>query len=225
MTKLLTKKEVVACQFSSWYQDFRNLNSDDEKNGHNNITMKSIIIPLPKEFIDYLLTDGVNLPIGATKLSSCAPTDKKEEDGWSSDEEAIGNDHDDDDSSCDVEPQKVFHFPELNEQVTNAIEKLGGSVLPKLNWSSPKDATWVNEGTMKCQTPGDVYLLLKSSDFVMYDITHAMDDTKIEEGEVETKNHQGYELVLRKWCNLYASMEFRGFVNNHHLGMDLVYFV
>ena len=219
---LPTKKEVVACRFSSWYHDFRNLNCDDTKNAyilHNNITMKSIIIPLPKEFIDYLLTDGVNLPIGATKLSSCAPPDKKEDDGWSSDDEAVENN--DDDSSCDFEPPKVFHFPELNEQVTNAIERLGGSVLPKLNWSSPKDATWVNEGTLKCQTPGDVYLLLKSSDFVMYDITHAMDDTKIEEGEEESNTHQGYELVLRKWCNLYASMEFRGFVSNHQLGMNL----
>jgi len=215
------KNEVLACRFSSWYSDFRNINPNTYKianNGtvYNNVTMKSIIIPLPDVFvIDYLSSDGVRLPIGATKLSSCAPPDHNNEyEEWSSEDEE--NDSKGSDESESIEQ---FHFPKLNEQITKAIDKLGGSSLPKLNWSSPKDAKWVNEGTLKCQTAGDVYLLLKSSDFIMYDVHHAMNDIRIEEdlGCETTSMESKYELVLRKWCNLYDSMEFRCFVSNHQL--------
>jgi hypothetical protein len=61
-------------------------------------------------------------------------------------------------------------FPELEAALTAAIEALGGAVCPKLNWSVPRDAAWVNGGTLRCETPGDVMLLLKSSDFVQHDL-------------------------------------------------------
>lgn len=32
----------------------------------------------------------------------------------------------------------VPSFPELQEQIRDAIEELGGTVFPKLNWSSPR---------------------------------------------------------------------------------------
>lgn len=168
------------------------------------MTIKSIVLQnLPVDFIDFLLSDGVRLPLGATKLSSCAPNESQDEDVWSSSSEC------DEQDDCDAaSPPKQFSFPELNSQIEEAIQQLGGSVIPKLNWSSPKDATWVNNGTLKCKTPGDVYLLLKSSDFCMHDVLHAVEDT----GKVN------YELVLRKWCNLHPSMEFRCFVWNHKLG-------
>ena len=61
-------------------------------------------------------------------------------------------------------------FPELEAALTAAIEALGGAVCPKLNWSVPRDAEWVNGGTLRCETAGDVMLLLKSSDFVQHDL-------------------------------------------------------
>jgi len=163
----------------------------------SNITIKSRIIEkLSKEFSEYLKSDGVRLPKEATKVSSCAPSANTEsDDEWGSDED-------------DVEQDEIS-FPEMTQSIETAIHELGGSVIPKLNWSSPKDATWINGGTLKCQYPGDVYLLLKSSDFVMHDLLTI--------GKNQENNVSDCHLVLRKWCNLHASMEFRCFVYNTNL--------
>jgi hypothetical protein len=66
---------------------------------------------------------------------------------------------------------------------------------------------------MECRTPNDIYLLLKSSDFVTHDLAHAFDDT---EDSPETP-HIPYHLVLRKWIMLNPSVEFRCFVRNRTL--------
>ena len=42
------------------------------------------------------------------------------------------------DGESDEENEPVPSFPELTQQISSAIESLGGSVLPKLNWSSPR---------------------------------------------------------------------------------------
>jgi hypothetical protein len=106
----------------------------------------------------------------------------------------------------------TFHFPKLNQQIQQAIVDLGGGggVVPKLNWSSPRDAVWINGYSLQCRTVGDVYLLLKSSDFVLHDVLYAFDDV----AEVDDNHDDApeLELVLRKWCNLHPSMEFRCFV-------------
>ena len=105
------------------------------------------------------------------------------------------------------------------------IEELGGKVAPKLNWSAPKDATWIAAtNSMECRTPNDIYLLLKSSDFVTHDLQHAFDDTVEDD---HAKDKQGnpsadpdtipYHLVLRKWLTLNPSVEFRCFVRNRRL--------
>lgn len=40
-----------------------------------------------------------------------------------------------------------------------------------------QDAAWMLPGqNLKCQTPADVYLLLKSSDFISHDLDHAFED-------------------------------------------------
>lgn len=259
----LTLKELIACQFSSWYPTFRNLNkqhfkevgsittktsprknnadsaeskSNPNLHKYNNVTIRSVIIkPLPKEFIEYLESDGITLPLGAENLSSFLPDINHNDDGdWSSDDEAGKVDDDDDDNdrqgrrTGNEKPERIeqhqnhkqYHFPELNEKIKNALDTLGPSI-PKLNWSSPKDVTWLNAETLQCSTVGDVYLLLKSSDFCMFDITHALDGVQMDDDE-STDDNQGlsieYELVLRKWSNLHASMEFRCFVSNRNLG-------
>lgn len=86
---------------------------------------------------------------------------------------------------------------------------------------------------MKCKTPGDVYLLLKSSDFCTHDALYeSLKDCRdyAIEGNVDVDIGVGVgvgveggveypplQLVLRKWCNLNPSMEFRCFVRNHEL--------
>jgi hypothetical protein len=91
--------------------------------------------------------------------------------------------------------------------------------MPKLNWSSPKDATWMNANSMDCRTPNDIYLLLKSSDFITHDLEHAFDDTVDGEGaEAELTNATiPYHLVLRKAFEMNPSVEFRCFVRNRKL--------
>lgn len=244
--------QLKACQFSSWYSTFRNL----ERNGdtsrrypHNNVTIRSIIIkPLPPDFIEYLQADGVSLPVGAGKVSSFLPdVDKKGNgDDWSSDDD----NHDGSDvnesgegleKECVIEgveggrskngsKKREYCFPDLNEKIKHALDALGPSI-PKLNWSCPKDVTWINGGSLKCSTVGDVYLLLQSSDFCMFDLMHALDgvdmdcntDIDIGDGDGEKTcfdtriNNIEFELVLRKWSNLHPSMEFRCFVSNHQL--------
>lgn len=227
-----TVEEVLACQFSSWYPTFSKIvpldTTTTDGDGENdslptpsltrkNVTIPSVIVgdlPMP-EFRDYLLSDGVKLPRGANKLSSCAGAsntmdEEEEEDG-------------DDDS-------QTFHFSHLNTQIEETIRdkfSSAGGILPKLNWSAPRDATWINEGTMRCKTPGDVYLLLKSSDFCTHDVLYeslkdCRDYTGIDGGEgdvplEEHLQHPPLQLILRKWCNLSPSMEFRCFVRNHEL--------
>ena len=238
-----TFNQLRACQLSSWYPTFRNLHKlgdvDNKGEGkriypYNNVTIRSIIIkPLPQSFIEYLQSDGIILPKGAEKVSSFLP-DIDDGGGynnneWSSDEEegeedeqdvAERNDERKDDHDHPKKSKKKnkkahYYFPELNEQITNALEQLGPSI-PKLNWSSPKDVTWINGESMKCCTVGDVYLLLQSSDFCMFDIAHALDEVEIDDDNYDKTLE--YELVLRKWSNLHPSMEFRCFVSNHELG-------
>ena len=233
-----TFDDIVACQFSNWYSIFSNL---PEGSKRKNVTIPSIILSsLPDQFLDYLLSDGVLLPQDATQLSSLAAFPERnngddDSDAWSSadgkdnnhgGEKTYGNnnnDDDDDDDDLDSSheipgnPQQ-FSFPDLNQQILRAINDLGGSVMPKLNWSSPRDATWVHGGSLKCQTPGDVYLLLKSSDFCLHDILHAFDDSTSATTESSIQpTRPPTQLVLRKWCNLYPSMEFRCFVRQDEL--------
>ncbi|KAL3758532.1 hypothetical protein ACHAWU_008286 [Discostella pseudostelligera] len=243
-----------------------------------NITIESVIIrPLPLDFIQYLLSDGVRLPDCATKVSSCMNDDNNNDDvnNSSEDENNDGEDTDDDD---DDEPETKYSFPSLTQQIQSSINQLGNICMPKMNWSSPKDATWINCGSLKCSTPGDVYLLLKSSDFIVFDLEKAWEDLHVEETSEEiyvtnvdnsvvtgvsaavnqlehlridesslasvplspshecTTNNKDdsndnveeqhkqfrreefeHELILRKWCNLHPSMEFRCFIYEHEL--------
>jgi hypothetical protein len=206
---LPSRREVHACQFSSWYATFANLPPNEL--GRKNVTVPSEILNLPETFRDYLLCDGVQLPAGARTSGMLAMSGVGDDESvWSSDSEA------------EEVPNELFHFSALNSAIDAAIRRLGGLVAPKLNWSSPKDAIWVNGGTLQCKTAGDVYLLLKSSDFCAFDIQHSWkevsdgDDTS---DETATDCHGAIplQLVLRKWCNLYPSQEFRCFVREQEL--------
>lgn len=96
---------------------------------------------------------------------------------------------------------------------------------PKLNWSSPKDAAWISphQNTVKCTTPNDIYLLLKSSNFITHDLDHAFDGTVATASFTNSAStsHSGLGfqpvLVLRSFFNPQTSMEFRCFVKQRSL--------
>jgi hypothetical protein len=92
-------------------------------------------------------------------------------------------------------------------------------VAPKLNWSAPKDATWISmkKNSMECATPNDIYLLLKSSDFITHDLEHAFDDISEDIDTNIKKEDINYVLVLRKWFKVNPSCEFRCFVRERRV--------
>jgi hypothetical protein len=146
------------------------------------------LVPLPPPFLDYLRADGILLP------PENSPNDK--DSGF----------EDEDEEENPSEP-----WADTHDRIRSTIRELGGKVVPKLNWSAPKDATWIaTTNDMECRTPNDIYLLLKSSDFVTHDLEHAFDDC---DGQADVP----YHLVLRKSFNMNPSLEFRCFVRHRKL--------
>ncbi|KAH4930519.1 cell division cycle protein [Parastagonospora nodorum] len=189
----VTKKHILNCSYHSWHPRYRA------------VTPKARLVPLPAAFLDYLRSDGIILPL---------------EDGdnptWSDNDSGIfsGADNNDEDDEAAADPS--VDWRDTHEAIERTIEELGGKVAPKLNWSAPKDATWMNAtNSMECRTPNDIYLLLKSSDFVTHDLAHAFDDTADQSSEDDQEIP--YHLVLRKWITLNPSVEFRCFVRDRRL--------
>ncbi|CAP68819.1 uncharacterized protein PODANS_7_7850 [Podospora anserina S mat+] len=109
-------------------------------------------------------------------------------------------------------------FPELHQKIESTIAQLGGSVAPKLNWSSPRDATWISRhpNTIKCTSANDIYILLKSSSFISHDLDHAFDDCAPTTTSQLSPPFQPV-LVLRSYFNILPSLEFRCFVKDRNL--------
>ncbi|KAF0462941.1 CdC protein [Gigaspora margarita] len=193
----LTEQHILNCAFSSWYNTFRR------------VTLKSKIIkPLPEEFIEYLHADGVFLPDqNYLERNHIEFSDDEEE------YTGIGTD-----LISEDDEQQLPSFPDLEQQIWQTIEEFDGAVFPKLNWSSPRDAAWISAtNTLKCNNPSDIFLLLKSSDFVAHDLDHAFEDCNYEEESLRRQRPDVFELVLRKWYDVAPSMEFRCFVRNEEL--------
>ncbi|KAL4070056.1 D123-domain-containing protein [Scleroderma yunnanense] len=184
---LLSPDYILAFQFSNWYPLFARFSPKS-----------TIIRPLGKDFKDYLDSDGVFVPEGSEDIDV---------------ERSLPDD--DDDTHSTLSDGVKFSFPELDERIRRAITEYG-AVFPKLNFSSPRDASWVLPASspLKCTSPADVYLLLKSSDF----ITHDISIERVFDG-CNTNDLPAYELelVLRKWYPVDRSREVRCFVRNDTL--------
>jgi hypothetical protein len=75
----------------------------------------------------------------------------------------------------------------------------------------------MKKNSMECATPNDIYLLLKSSDFVTHDLEHAFDDC-VDDGPTSLRKEDiKYVLVLRKWFKVNPSCEFRCFVRERRV--------
>lgn len=203
---LPTRAQVKAAEFSQWYPLFSSLPENSLR--RKNVTLRSQSICLPPSFKEYLLSDGVRLPIGA-KTSGILDFGGSDTSDWSEDGSQAG----DGDTDDGLSKEEDIDFSGLCREIQQAIDNLGGEVVPKLNWSSPRDAVWVNGNSLKCKAPGDVFLLLKSSDFCSHDLQYAMKEVS-DPNENDTVE---LELVLRKWCNFFPSQEFRCFVRDGEL--------
>lgn len=157
-------------------------------------------MPLCPAFLEYLRADGIVLPTDDSHLP-----DTSTDNGW------------DNDTNSQPDDNPALAFASTHAEIQKAITELGGVVAPKLNWSAPKDATWImmKKNSMECASTSDLYLLLKSSDFITHDLEHAFDDcapdTNIEVADIK------YVLVLRKWFKVNPACEFRCFVRKRQL--------
>ena len=173
----VTRQDVLACQIGEWYPVF------------SRHTLKTKFVDLSPEFVEYILADGLILPVGCEAPSAHSANDG-DDDSWAdfsgSDSEAEngggGQGGDCDESGQPTRP----NFDDIVESMNKAIEDLGGEVFPKLMWSCPRDATWINAGeNIRCVSAADVIMLLKSSDFIVHDLCHPFDCC------VESKDDEG----------------------------------
>ncbi|KAE8354785.1 cell division cycle protein [Aspergillus coremiiformis] len=184
----VTYSHILHCSYHDWQPRYRSL------------TPKSRSIPLTASFISYLRADGIVLP-----SDNPTPTDDDNLDTFS-------------DDGADELPDPSTEWAEIHTQIQTTISELGGIVTPKLNWSAPKDATWMAAtNDLQCRTPNDIYLLLKSSDFISHDLELPFDDCVPDTVESTAMPNVPYHLVLRKYVNFNPSLEFRCFVRNRVL--------
>lgn len=211
--------EINACSFDQWYPRFRKLN--------RTVTLKSTIIPLDESFISYLKQDGVFLP------RSLQTTNREEEDTFSEDSNAEycrrelehfkkqfnidveqeDNGVEEEEEDREQEEEEVPEFPQIQNAIQECIDEYEGAVFPKLNWSCPRDAQWIlsESKLLKCTTVADVFLVLKSSQFIVHDLENAYANVMDNGEKVKPV------LVCRKWYDLEQSMEFRCFVKSGNL--------
>ncbi|RMJ28679.1 cell division cycle protein [Aspergillus sp. HF37] len=183
----VTHSHILHCSYHHWLPLYRNL------------TPKSRVIPLSPSFVDYLHADGIILP-----AEDNIPREDDDLDDFSDEEED--------------QPDPSAEWPEVQTQVKNTIVEFGGKVTPKLNWSAPKDATWMSAtNDLQCTSANDIYLLLKSSDFVTHDLEHAFDGCIPDNDSSVAQPEIPYHLVLRKFVNFNPALEFRCFVRNRVL--------
>lgn len=200
----VTKDHIQNCSYNEWFPKYRTS------------CIKSRIIPLSPAFVSYLNEDGIVL----ADDEEAGATDEEEE--WASTTtpastrvREVESDEDDDDEDEPDRPPPNQRFPEIHQTIKAKIAELGGAVVPKLNWSSPKDAKWISphQNTLKCTSPNDIYLLLKSSSFISHDLHHAFD------GCTSASPARPYSpvLVLRPFFNPHVALEFRCFVKHRSL--------
>ncbi|CAH0486615.1 unnamed protein product [Peronospora farinosa] len=178
--------QIDNCAFSAWYPKLKR------------VSIKSVVIPLPLDFVDILMADGVTLP---TAPVVCQIEDEDEADA------------EDADSVNALTDEQLNVILRVKKEVEKVLQDFNGELFLKTNWSAPRDAAWML-GTLKCTTFEDVFLLLQASDFVVHDFTQPY--TGCSDTQDKTVPHTDY-LVLKKWCNFLDSMLFRCFVVGHRL--------
>ncbi|KAK9244252.1 D123-domain-containing protein [Lipomyces tetrasporus] len=230
----LTKQHVKNCAFSSWHARYKK------------ITPRATVVkPVGEGFVQYLLSDGIFLPPEGERAEWSSESEFDEDettlgsriqelrsktssnavsrsDSESDGEEEVTWDEDEDDV-CKTDPATAF--PELDKRVKEVLEEYG-AVTPKLNWSSPRDATWITTtNSLKCVTPGDIYLVLKSSNFITHDLLHPFEGcvsptpplSSASSSSPDALAANEVELVLRKWVDFNPSMEFRVFARRRKI--------
>jgi hypothetical protein len=200
----LSTDDVLKCSFSNWYSKF------------TSFSPQSIVIPVPKEFLQYLDDDSIRLP-GESHID--INSDNEYSDWEEENEQDEEYEQDGDCGHAHPGSSNIFNnenFTKFKVEVESAINELGGSVAPKMNWSAPKDASWINPGnSIKTNGFNDILLLFKSSNHIVDDLQYPLSEVGAQENEIAVSNGQiHYELVLKRWLDINPALEFRVYVHS-----------
>ena len=111
----------------------------------------------------------------------------------------------------EINPLLIQEAAMLREQITKFIkEDTNSGAFVKLNWSAPRDASWLNP-MLQCVTADEIFTLLKSSTFVTHDLQCPFHEA------IPSFKTDEYYLVLKRWHNLNRGMEFRCFIKGQSL--------
>ncbi|KAM0939498.1 putative Cell division cycle protein [Dioscorea sansibarensis] len=208
----MKESELRRCQIHDWYPLFK---------PH---TIKTLFHPLSDSFVRYLLGQpdphsGADpprflLPRPVSGLDPLPRTTARIDP--TSSLSPVNSDSDSDDDRQSSGADDAPSFPDLEAAVTRSIADLGGAVLPKLNWSAPKDATWISaDGSLRCTSFSEIALLLRSSDSIAHDLSEALASCS---DASPNPSSMPFCLALRKWYpSLRPEMEFRCFVRGRRL--------
>ncbi|QLG73403.1 hypothetical protein HG535_0E04870 [Zygotorulaspora mrakii] len=201
----VTRDHIEKCSYSNWYPLFK-----------DRVPISRIIRPLPKEFVEYLEQDGIKLAKSDRPSAYTQEIVRDDDNGYSdwdgSEAENDKNDGTDkEDTTCMRDP--LVDFSAIHNQIRDIIAEIG-PVTPKLNWSAPRDATWIlPTNTMKCSEANEIYLLLNASNYIMHDLQYALSECS----DVKHGERPQYELVLRKWFDINPALEFRVFIKERQI--------
>ena len=199
-----TVDEVRACQFHSWYPKF------GQKHAGRAATLE-----VAEDFVEYLKEDGITVPEDSRVFGR--PTSASSSDSSSS--ETIAPDRSAEDDGERNQASSYGHrFCELMSDIDQAISNLNGTVVPKLNWTCPKDAIWINpHSSLRCENAEEVILMLKASDRVMNDVLRAYEGCSDPTPSQWEAAGLKCVLNLKKWYDFDRRREFRCFVVNGKL--------
>ncbi|WVR06640.1 hypothetical protein IAU60_003672 [Kwoniella sp. DSM 27419] len=216
MFPTLTKSQIDAARTSAWIETFED------------ISFPSTVIDLAAlgeqdAFIhQWLDSDSIFLPEGSegSRPPLTATINTEAEDITSARSRSRSSSASS--STSDSSEAPVYKLPRLNAAIREALDKHGGAVFPKLNWTSPRDAAFIlpqtAAGPLHCTSPADVYLLLKSSNFISHDLDPERAYYGIAESSGPDENKQlEVEMVLKKFEDINPSREVRCFVRQYTL--------
>ncbi|GEQ71464.1 hypothetical protein JCM33374_g5148 [Metschnikowia sp. JCM 33374] len=190
---VVTCAQVNQCSYSSWSPHFA---------GH--IPEATVLGDVPQAFIDYLNSDSIKLPPPKYDDNVAANSDNEYSD-W----------EDDTDEGRQDSANPCAAFADFDAKVQQIFGKWR-SVMPKVNWSAPKDARWILiNNSLECTSNADVYLLLNASDHIAHDLDGHIYDECVDKDEGPFLKP---ELVLKRWTReLNPALEFRVFVKNRRI--------
>jgi hypothetical protein len=195
----VTRRDVDLCQFDQWHPHFA-----------AHAFASSVSLVAPSEFVAWLRADdGVHLADDNDVVRRATHIDEAieyDDDGWQTE------------LAAPLEHDALPACAEFRAQLQSALARLGGVCFVKLNWSAPRDASWLlgaHGADLKFTCVDEILLALKGSDFIAHDLEHRYEHC-VDAAAVDAAPPR-VTVVLKPWKALRRAGEFRCFVYRRRL--------